>query len=65
MGLPLYVQASDQGRRLYLHHGFNELGREEFDLEKFGLRGLEVMTEMIRQPSNTAKRSLAPVLADT
>lgn len=47
-GLPCYVQASDQGRRLYQHHGFEDMGTVEFDLSAYGLHGIEKMTEMTR-----------------
>ena len=50
-GLPCYLQASEQGRRLYSHYGFEEIDTVEFDLSKFGLVGVEKMTEMIRTPS--------------
>lgn len=51
-GLPCYLQASGQGRRLYKHHGFNDLDTVEFDLSKYGLPGVEKMTELVRKPSN-------------
>jgi hypothetical protein len=47
-GLPCYVQASEQGRRLYQHHGFEEIGTVEFNLSEYGLHGIERMTEMTR-----------------
>lgn len=47
--LPCYLQASEQGRRLYLHHGFHELDTVEFDLSRYGLKGVEKMTEMRRE----------------
>lgn len=50
-GLPCYLQASEQGRRLYLHHGFRDLGTVEFCLAEYGLEGVERMTEMITEPS--------------
>lgn len=46
--LPCYLQASDQGRRLYQHHGFEEIDTVEFDLSEYGLDGIEKMTEMTR-----------------
>lgn len=49
-GLPLYLQASEQGRRLYLHHGFREMDTVRFDLGGYGLEGVENMTEMLRDP---------------
>ena len=51
IGLPCHLQASSQGRKLYKHHGFEEMGTVEFDLKKFGLQGVEEMTEMIRRPA--------------
>ena len=50
-GLLAYVQASEQGRRLYSHYGFEDLDTVEFDLSKYGLEGVEVMTEMSRRQS--------------
>jgi hypothetical protein len=52
-GLPCYVQASEQGRRLYRHHGFKDVDTVHFDLTEFGLQGVEEMTEMIRYPETT------------
>lgn len=49
-GLPAYLQASEQGRRLYSHYGFRDLDTVEFDLSKYGLTGVERMTEMLRDP---------------
>jgi hypothetical protein len=48
-GLPCYLQASEQGRRLYSHYGFQDIDTVEFDLSKYGLDGVEKMTEMIRK----------------
>lgn len=52
-GLPCYVQASEQGQKLYEHHGFEDLETVEFDLVKYGMKGVERMTEMLR---NSASR---------
>jgi hypothetical protein len=49
-GLPCYLLASEQGRRLYSHYGFQELDTVAFDLSKYGLTGVETMTEMLRNP---------------
>lgn len=57
-GLPCYLQASEQGRRLYLHHGFQDIDTVEFDLHEYGLEGVERMTEMIRNPSTVRKPEL-------
>jgi hypothetical protein len=53
LGLPCYLQATEEGRRLYAKHGFEDLDMVEFDLEEYGLegKGTEKMTEMIRYPS--------------
>lgn len=48
IGLPCYLQASEQGRRLYHHHGFEEIGTVEFSLSDYGLDGIEKMTELTR-----------------
>lgn len=47
-GLPCYLQVSEQGRRLYQHHGFEDIGTVEFNLSEYGLDGIEKMTEMTR-----------------
>ncbi|KAI0023919.1 hypothetical protein F4780DRAFT_776149 [Xylariomycetidae sp. FL0641] len=51
-GLPCYLQASEQGRQLYRHHGFEDIDTVEYDLSRYGLEGIERMTEMIRRPSS-------------
>jgi hypothetical protein len=51
MGIPCYLQASEQGRRLYSHYGFQEIDTVEFNLSEYGLAGLEKMTEMRRNPA--------------
>ncbi|KAF2651746.1 hypothetical protein K491DRAFT_665038 [Lophiostoma macrostomum CBS 122681] len=50
MGLPCYLQASEQGRRLYQHYGFEIVSSVEFELERYGLQGVERMTAMLRYP---------------
>lgn len=50
-GLPCYLQASEQGRRLYSHYGFQDIDTVDFDLSKYGLTGVEKMTAMIRDPT--------------
>lgn len=47
-GLPCYLQASEQGRRLYQHHGFEEIDTVDFNFFEYGLDGTEKMTEMTR-----------------
>lgn len=47
-GLPCYLQASEQGRRLYQGHGFEEIDTVVFNLSEYGLEGTEKMTEMGR-----------------
>ncbi|EXJ53646.1 uncharacterized protein A1O5_13097 [Cladophialophora psammophila CBS 110553] len=50
--LPCYLQASEQGRRLYGHYGFREIDTVEFNLSEYGLgEGVERMTEMVRIPA--------------
>lgn len=53
-GLQAYTQASEDGRRLYSHHGFKELETVDFQLQNYGLIGVERMTEMLRLPSSHA-----------
>jgi hypothetical protein len=49
-GLSCYLQASEQGRRLYSHQGFEVIDTVGFDLSKYGLVGVDRMTEMMRKP---------------
>ena len=51
MRLPCYLQASEQGKRLYQNYGFQAFDVAELDLAEYGLEGIERMTEMIRPPS--------------
>ena len=55
-GLNCYVQASEQGRKLYSHYEFQDIDTVVFDLEKYGLGGAEKMTEMIRYPTESGKK---------
>jgi hypothetical protein len=55
-GLNCYLQASEQGRKLYRYYGFQDIDTVVFDLEKYGLSGVEKMTEMIRYPTVSGKR---------
>jgi predicted GNAT family N-acyltransferase len=55
-GLNCYLQASEQGRSLYRHYGFHDIDTVVFDLEKYGLTGVEKMTEMIRYPTESGER---------
>lgn len=50
LDLPCYLQASEQGRKLYHNHGFQDIDTVKFDLVQYGLEGIEKMTEMIRYP---------------
>ncbi|KAK3896779.1 acyl-CoA N-acyltransferase [Staphylotrichum tortipilum] len=54
--LNCYLQASAQGRSLYSHYGFQDIDTVVFDLEKYGLKGVEQMTEMIRYPTKSGRR---------
>ena len=54
-GLPCYLQASEQGRRLYEHYGFQEIDTVEYNLSDYGLEGAEKMTEMLREPRTKSK----------
>lgn len=47
-GLLCYLQASEQGRCLYQHHGFEEIDTVDFNLSDYGLDGTPDMTEMTR-----------------
>lgn len=58
-GLPCYLQASEQGRRLYSHYGFQDIDTVEFNLSQYGLEGVEKMTEMIRKSSVNSKAEVA------
>jgi predicted GNAT family N-acyltransferase len=55
-GLNCYLQASEQGRKLYEHYGFQDIDTVEFDLDKYGLKGVEKMTEMIRYPTKSGRQ---------
>ncbi|KAF2109170.1 acyl-CoA N-acyltransferase [Lophiotrema nucula] len=49
-GLPCYLEASEEGRSLYQHHGFIDMETTDFDLTQHGLTGVERVTQMVRQP---------------
>jgi hypothetical protein len=55
-GLPCYLQASEQGARLYQKYGFEVIDTVKFDLSQYDLSGLEKMTEMIRYISKSHAR---------
>lgn len=57
--LPCYLQATEQGRRLYQHYGFRDIDTVEFSLSDYGLQGVQKMTEMLRKPSTNAKLETA------
>jgi hypothetical protein len=52
-GLNCYLQASEQGRNLYSNYKFQDIDTVVFNLERFGLIGVERMTEMIRYPTES------------
>ena len=54
-GLPCYLQASEQGRRLYKYYGFQEMEIVEYNLSDYGLEGSEKMTEMLREPGTKSR----------
>jgi predicted GNAT family N-acyltransferase len=58
-GLPCYLQASGQGRRLYLNYGFQDIDTVKFNLSDYGLEGVEKMTEMLREPFAMTKPDVA------
>lgn len=58
-GLSCYLQASEQGRHLYRHYGFIDIDTIEFSLSKYGLEGVEKMTEMLREPPTIVKPNAA------
>ena len=62
-GLPCYLQASEQGRRLYSHYGFQDMDTVEFDLSKYGLHGVERMTEMVRKPVSNIQATQAEIMS--
>ena len=59
-GLPCYLQASEQGRRLYHHLGFHDIDTVEFNLSGYGLEGIVKMTEMLRNPTSIEEPSVTP-----
>ncbi|KAH7087866.1 acyl-CoA N-acyltransferase [Paraphoma chrysanthemicola] len=50
LGLPIYLESSQQGVALYKRHGFEEIEVFDFDLEKYGGSGVYPSPLMIRKP---------------
>lgn len=50
LGLPIYLESSRDGRRLYAKHGFKVLGRMDFDDSKYGPANAAEHTIMLREP---------------
>jgi hypothetical protein len=48
--LPIYLTASEQGRRLYSRHGFKEFGFKDWDREEYGFDGPNTVTEIVLKP---------------
>ncbi|KAK2594702.1 hypothetical protein QQS21_007612 [Conoideocrella luteorostrata] len=50
LGLPCYLESSDEGRILYERHGWQEVGRLVVDLSKWGGRPDTSSALMVREP---------------
>ncbi|KAK4121896.1 hypothetical protein N657DRAFT_657419 [Parathielavia appendiculata] len=50
-------ERSEQGRNLYRHYGSRGMQTVVFKLEKYELSGVEKMTEMIRYPTASGKKT--------
>lgn len=46
--LPIYLEASTEGRPLYTRLGFKEVHEHTFNLSDYGGKGIEVNAVMIR-----------------
>lgn len=51
LGLPAYLEASDEGVGLYEKRGFQKVGNFVTDLKRWGGEGLLEAPLMVRQPS--------------
>lgn len=51
LGLPAYLESSDEGRILYERHGWREVGKLVVDLTKWGGPADTSTTLMLRDPS--------------
>jgi hypothetical protein len=49
LGLPIYLEATSEGKPLYEKFGFQTAQVTTFELSKYGGSGTEVRTIMIRQ----------------
>lgn len=47
-GIEAYLEASEAGKPLYARHGFKPVFEQTFDLERYGGKGIERNTVMIR-----------------
>lgn len=47
-GIEAYLEASEAGKPLYARHGFKPVFEQSFNLERYGGRGIERNTVMIR-----------------
>lgn len=52
LGLPAYLEASDEGALLYEKCGFRKVGNFVIDLKRWGGEGLLEAPLMVRQPNS-------------
>lgn len=50
LGLPTYLESSQEGFGLYKRHGFEEVDVFDLDLEKYGGNGVYRSPLMMREP---------------
>lgn len=54
LGVIAVLGATDQGKGLYLKHGFKVIYEQEFDLRPFGFDSTETKRSMLRKPAGKA-----------
>ena len=54
-GVPAFLEATTAGLPVYQKSGFREVGKFEFDLEKYGGIGSKINVQMAKHPENTSK----------
>jgi hypothetical protein len=48
--LPVYLAASEEGRKLYSYYGFEEFGFKEWDRVEYSFDGPNILVEMMLRP---------------
>ncbi|QDS67632.1 hypothetical protein FKW77_004467 [Venturia effusa] len=54
-GIEAYLEASEAGRPLYARYGFKPISEKTFDLEKYGGKGVERNTVMMRDRAGASE----------